>query len=88
MHGSLHHAIDVAVGDINVFEADVIVNSAHESFAPSGGVSGAIHWAAGTGLATECDRIVERTGWLQAGEVAITKAYDLPPQVRSPRSCA
>ena len=70
--------IEVVVGDITKFEADVIVNSAHESLAPGGGVSGAIHRAAGPGLAAECARIVERSGWLEAGQAAITQAYDLP----------
>jgi O-acetyl-ADP-ribose deacetylase (regulator of RNase III) len=70
--------IEVVVGDITKFAADVIVNSAHESLAPGGGVSGAIHKAAGPELAAECAEIVESRGWLEAGEVAITKAYNLP----------
>lgn len=70
--------LNVVVGDIAQFAADVIVNSAHESLAPGGGVSGAIHKAAGPGLAQECADIVGRRGWLEAGQVAITAAYDLP----------
>jgi O-acetyl-ADP-ribose deacetylase (regulator of RNase III) len=70
--------IEVIVGDITKFTADVIVNSAHESLVPGGGVSGAIHRAAGPGLAAECAEIVESRGWLEAGQAAITKAYDLP----------
>ncbi len=70
--------IAVVVADITGFQADVIVNSAHESLASGGGVSGAIHRAAGPGLAAECASIVERRGWLEAGEAAITAAYDLP----------
>ncbi len=69
--------IEVVVGDITKFAADVIVNSAHESLAPGGGVSGAIHKAAGPGLAAECAEIVETRGWLEAGQVAITQAYNL-----------
>lgn len=69
--------IEVIVGDITLFEADVIVNSAHESLAPGGGVSGAIHRAAGPGLAAECASIIERRGWLEAGEAEITSAYEL-----------
>lgn len=69
---------DVFVGDITNFAADVIVNSAHESLAPGGGVSGAIHRAAGPGLARDCAAIVAERGWLEAGEAAITAAYDLP----------
>jgi O-acetyl-ADP-ribose deacetylase (regulator of RNase III) len=70
--------IEVVVGDITKFAAEVIVNSAHESLAPGGGVSGAIHRAAGPRLAAECAEIVETRGWLEAGQVAITKAYGLP----------
>ena len=70
--------IEVIVGDITLFEADVIVNSAHESLSPGGGVSGAIHRAAGAGLAAECASIIERRGWLEAGDAEITAAYDLP----------
>lgn len=70
--------LEVVVGDITKFAADVIVNSAHESLAPGGGVSGAIHKAAGPGLAQECDDVVGRRGWLEAGQAAITAAYDLP----------
>lgn len=69
---------EVVVGDITKFAADVIVNSAHESLAPGGGVSGAIHQAAGPGLARDCAAIVAERGWLEAGEAAITAAYDLP----------
>ncbi len=69
---------EVVVGDIATFAADVIVNSAHESLAPGGGVSGAIHRAAGPVLAKDCAAIVEERGWLEAGEAAITAAYDLP----------
>ena len=68
---------EVVVGDITTFAADVIVNSAHESLAPGGGVSGAIHRAAGPGLARDCAAIVAERGWLEAGEAAITAACDL-----------
>jgi O-acetyl-ADP-ribose deacetylase (regulator of RNase III) len=69
--------IEVIVGDITKFTADVIVNSAHESLVPGGGVSGAIHRAAGPGLAAECAEIVESRGWLEAGQAAITRAHNL-----------
>lgn len=69
---------EVVVGDITKFSADVIVNSAHESLAPGGGVSGAIHRAAGSSLARDCAALVEERGWLEAGEAAITAAYELP----------
>lgn len=69
--------IEIVVGDITKFKADVIVNSAHESLASGGGVSGAIHRAAGPALASECAELVEQRGWLEAGEAEITKAYNL-----------
>lgn len=41
-------------------------------------MSVAIHKAAGSSLASECAAIIERLGWLEAGEAEITAAYDLP----------
>jgi O-acetyl-ADP-ribose deacetylase (regulator of RNase III) len=78
MNSPARPVFEVVVGDITKSAADVIVNSAHESLAPGGGVSGAIHRAAGPGLAAECARIVEKRGWLEAGEAAITAAYGVP----------
>jgi hypothetical protein len=68
--------IEVVVGDIAKFAADVIVNLAHESLAPGGGVSGALHRVAGPGLAAECAEIVENRGWLEAQ--AVTFRYRWP----------
>jgi O-acetyl-ADP-ribose deacetylase len=69
--------VEIVVGDITKFKAGVIVNSAHESLVPGGGVSGAIHSAAGPALAAECAELVKQRGWLEAGEAEITKAYNL-----------
>ena len=66
--------IRLVLGDITRQNTDAIVNSAHESLAPGGGVSGAIHSAAGSELAEECR---EFKG-LRAGEAVITKGYNLP----------
>jgi O-acetyl-ADP-ribose deacetylase (regulator of RNase III) len=40
--------------------------------------SGAVHQAAGPELATECAKSIDKRGWLEAGNVAITKEYNLP----------
>ena len=65
--------IRLVLGDITRQNTDAIVNSAHESLAPGGGVSGAIHAAAGSELAKECQ---EFEG-LSAGEAVMTKGYNL-----------
>ncbi|MFN8524310.1 MAG: macro domain-containing protein [Chloroflexota bacterium] len=49
-------------------DVDVIVNAANEGLWPGGGVSGAIHEAAGPSVAEECARI----GHVPTGRAAIT----------------
>ena len=66
--------IVVVTGDITDEDCDVIVNAANESLARGGGVCGAIHRAAGPGLARACDRI----GHCPTGEAVMTGAFDLP----------
>ena len=64
----------VLQGDITEEVCDVIVNAANEDLEAGGGVCGAIHLAAGPGLARECRLI----GGCPTGEAVMTRAYDLP----------
>lgn len=60
----------VIQGDITQQKVDAIVNAANQSLLPGGGVSGAIHKAAGLGLQEE-------------GEAKITKGYNQIRLIRS-----
>jgi O-acetyl-ADP-ribose deacetylase (regulator of RNase III) len=66
--------ISVILGDITRIAADAIVNSANPTLLAGGGVSGAIHRAAGRELEKSCREI----GGCPVGEAIITAAFGLP----------
>jgi O-acetyl-ADP-ribose deacetylase (regulator of RNase III) len=67
-------SISIHNGDITKLEVDAIVNAANDRLAPGGGVCGAIHRAAGPGLAEECAEL----GGCPTGEARITGGHELP----------
>ncbi len=61
-------------GDITTLAVDAIVNAANPSLLPGGGVSGAIHRAAGPALAEACKLLAP----CPPGEARITPGFQLP----------
>ncbi len=68
-------AVECVQGDIaNQSDVDAVANAANAQLMPGGGVAGAIHRAAGPGLAEECRPLAP----ISPGEAVITGAHNLP----------
>ena len=70
--------LEVVQGDITRETTEAIVNAANSELLPGGGVSGAIHRAAGPSLAEECRKLRAEHGPVSTGHAAVTSAGRLP----------
>ena len=76
MRSTVHGVtIECVTGDITAQrDMDAVVNAANAWLRPGGGVAGAIHRAAGPGLARESEALAP----IEPGQAVITGAHDLP----------
>jgi O-acetyl-ADP-ribose deacetylase len=72
--------LSVVEADITKLNVDIIVNAANEEMLGGGGVDGAIHRAAGTGLAAACFAFPEADPGVRCptGQARITPSFKLP----------
>lgn len=67
--------VECSEGDIaRQPEFDAVVNAANAELRPGGGVAGALHRAAGPGLADECRPLAP----IRPGQAVLTSGHDLP----------
>lgn len=67
--------LELVVGNIaDQPDVEVVVNAANAELKPGGGVAGAIHSAAGVGLAEECAPMAP----IEVSQAVITGGHDLP----------
>ncbi|TET14019.1 MAG: macro domain-containing protein [Actinobacteria bacterium] len=65
--------LELIAGDITVQDTEAVVNAANKALSPGGGVSGAIHRAAGLELWDECRTL----GGCRTGEAKLSRGHNL-----------